>query len=119
MDILDADLFSFISAKQHNKSQEKLVKDDRNNEDLTHGHGDMEESNGVGNASITFNRISNFNLASIALTCVSLLPLNGEQLALLFIWFSLLLKSCGWLIKNLFHLCNLSNSFYFNQSNAI
>jgi hypothetical protein len=67
MDILDADLFSFVGAKQRDKSQEKLVKDDSNNEGSSREHGDMEESNGVENASITFNRISNYDLASVAL----------------------------------------------------
>jgi hypothetical protein len=68
MDILDADLFSFVGAKQHGKSQEKLVKDDSNNEGSFREHVDMEESNGVGNAaSIIFNRISNYNSASVAL----------------------------------------------------
>jgi hypothetical protein len=44
-----------------------LVKDDSNNEGSSREHGDMEESNGVKNASITFNRISNYDLASVAL----------------------------------------------------
>ena len=70
MDILDADLFSFVDAKQRDKSQEKLVTDDSNNEGSSHEHGDTEESKGVGNASITFNRTSNYNLASVALMCV-------------------------------------------------
>jgi len=70
VDILDADLYSFVGAKQRDKSQEKLVKDDSNNEGSSHEHGDTEESNGVGNASIMFNRISNYNLASVALMSV-------------------------------------------------
>jgi hypothetical protein len=53
VDILDAALFSFIGAKQRDKSQEKLVKDDSNNEGSSHEHGEMEESYWVGNASIT------------------------------------------------------------------
>jgi Pyruvate/2-oxoacid:ferredoxin oxidoreductase gamma subunit len=43
-----------------------LVKDDSNNEGSSREHGDMDESNKVGNASITFNRISIYNLASVA-----------------------------------------------------
>jgi hypothetical protein len=67
MDILDTNLFSFVGAKQRDKSQEKLVKDDSNNEGSSCEHGDMEESNGVGNASISFHRNSNYDLAPIAL----------------------------------------------------
>jgi hypothetical protein len=100
-------------------SLENWVDNDGSSGGSIHEGGNTEESNRVGNPSITFSRTSNYNLASAAFISVLLCCHQKVNGWLQSFWVFCSTKRRQWLIKNLFHLHILANSFYFNQSIAI